>query len=162
MKARNLLLWLFAILVLVVVNILVVQKERLSANGQVVLLELAPVDPRSLIQGDYMRLRYSISGEVESNIDQKDGFIVVRLDKDNIAEYVRIHDLQIPLAHGELLLRYRQRAFDVRIGPESFFFQEGHAKYYNNARYGELRVSDSGDVLLVGLRGDRLEQLGPP
>jgi len=162
MKARNLLLWLFTLLVLAVVNILIFQKERLAANGQVVFLELAPVDPRSLIQGDYMRLRYEISREVESNTAERDGFIVVRLDKDNIAQYVRIHDPQIALEQNELLIRFRQRTFDVRIGPESFLFQEGHAKYYNNARYGELRVSGSGDVLLTGLRGDELEPLGPP
>jgi uncharacterized membrane-anchored protein len=28
------------------------QKEEIKANGEIVLLELAPVDPRSLIQGD--------------------------------------------------------------------------------------------------------------
>ncbi len=50
----------------------------------------------------------------------------------------------------------------MRIGPESFFFQEGHANYYNDARDGELRVSPAGDVLLVGLRGEELESLGPP
>ncbi|MFQ5858311.1 MAG: GDYXXLXY domain-containing protein [Anaerolineae bacterium] len=75
---------------------------------------------------------------------------------------MRLHDSQTPLAENELLLRYRRRAFDVRIGPESFFFQEGHAKYYDDAGYAELRVSMSGDVLLVGLRGDGLEVLGPP
>jgi uncharacterized membrane-anchored protein len=162
MKTRNLILWLFAFFVLVVVNMLVFQKERLSANGQVVFLELAPVDPRSLIQGDYMRLRYAISREVKNNTGDKDGFIVVLLNKDNIAQYVRIYDAQIPLNQNELLIRFRQRAFDIRIGPESFLLQEGHAKYYNNARFGELRVSKSGDVLLIGLRGEELELLGPP
>ncbi|MFX7329222.1 GDYXXLXY domain-containing protein, partial [Acinetobacter baumannii] len=34
------------------------QKEMLLKEGQLVLLPLAPVDPRSLMQGDYMALRY--------------------------------------------------------------------------------------------------------
>jgi len=162
MKTRNLLLLLFSLLVLVVVNGLVVQKERLISNGRVVLLELVPVDPRSLIQGDYMRLRYAISEEVETSKGHGDGHIVVKLDKNDVAGYVRIHDSKTPLAKDEILLRYRQRFYDIRIGPESFFFQEGHAQYYNDARYGECRVSISGEVLLVGLRGEELEKLGPP
>lgn len=162
MKGRNLLLWLFALLAVVVINVLVIQKEQLSATGQLVLLELAPVDPRSLVQGDYMRLRYDISDEVETETNMRDGFIVVRLDSENVARYVRIYDQNTSLAQDELLLRFRQRTYDVRVGPESFFFQEGTAKYYNNARYGEFRVSKSGDVLLTGLRGEDFEELGPP
>ncbi|MFQ5401617.1 MAG: GDYXXLXY domain-containing protein [Anaerolineae bacterium] len=162
MKGRYLILWLVALLSLGVVNGLVYQRERLAASGQVVFLKLAPVDSRSLIQGDYMRLRYDISGEVERDSAARDGFIVVQLDDNNFAHYVRIYDPKTPLADGELLLRYRRRAFDVRIGPESFFFQEGQAHYYDNAQYGELRISPNGDVLLVGLRGEHLERLGPP
>ena len=162
MKVRNFILWLVAIIVLITVNTLVYQRESLASNGRVVLLELAPVDPRSLIQGDYMRLRYDISRTIENTNNERDGHIVVQLDKDGVARYVRIHDPGKTLVDDQILLRYRQRAYDVRIGPESFFFQEGHAKYYENARYGELRVSKSGDVLLVGLRGDELEPLGPP
>jgi uncharacterized membrane-anchored protein len=162
MKGRNLLLWLFALLAVVVINVLVIQKEQLSATGQLVLLELAPVDPRSLVQGDYMRLRFDISDEVETETNMRDGYIVVRLDSENVARYVRIYDQNTSLAQDELLLRFRQRTYDVRVGPESFFFQEGTAKYYNNARYGEFRVSKSGDVLLTGLRGEDFEELGPP
>jgi len=162
MKNRNLLLGLFTLIVLIVANGLIIQKEYLKANSQAILLELAPVDPRSLIQGDYMRLRYVISREVEDTNIARDGHIVVRLDKNSVAHYVRIHDPQTPLAQDELLLRYRQRKYDVNIGPESFFFQEGHAKYYNNAHYGEIRVSKTGDVLLIGLRGEHFKELGPP
>ncbi len=162
MKGRNLLLWLFTFFVLIVINGLIVQKEQIKANGQLIYLELVPVDPRSLIQGDYMRLRYAISSEVENTNSARDGYIVVRLDENNVANFVRIHNSQTALVQNELLLRYRQRKYDVNIGPESFFFQEGHAKYYNDAQYGEFRVSESGDVLLVGLRGENLEELGPP
>lgn len=162
MKVRNLILWLVAILVLTVVNALALQRERLVTEGQVVLLQLAPVDPRSLIQGDYMRLWYDIAEEARKDCKSRDGFIVVRLDANNVARYVRVYDPQTRLAENELLLRYRRRAYGIRIGPESFFFQEGHANHYGNAHYAELRVSESGDVLLVGLRSEELEVLGPP
>uniref|UniRef100_UPI00194032D6 GDYXXLXY domain-containing protein n=1 Tax=Bordetella pseudohinzii TaxID=1331258 RepID=UPI00194032D6 len=46
-------------LVLAVCNITIYQREQLLAHGQVAILELAPVDPRSLMQGDYMALRFA-------------------------------------------------------------------------------------------------------
>jgi uncharacterized membrane-anchored protein len=58
---RTVLIFGGVVLVLVVVNASVLDKERLLASGTPVLLELAPVDPRSLIQGDYMELDYAIS-----------------------------------------------------------------------------------------------------
>ena len=64
MKRRLLIMWGVAALVLVVTNVLIFQKERLLASPQGILLELAPVDPRSLIQGDYMALAYAITREV--------------------------------------------------------------------------------------------------
>ena len=42
------------VLLLVYFNWSVYQKEQTLKEGQLVLLQLAPVDPRSLMQGDYM------------------------------------------------------------------------------------------------------------
>nr|WP_218185657.1 GDYXXLXY domain-containing protein [Salidesulfovibrio brasiliensis] len=39
----------------------VVQKERVIESGRRVVLELGPRDPRSLMQGDYMRLTYDVA-----------------------------------------------------------------------------------------------------
>jgi len=47
------------ILVLGVANYDIWQKQQIVENGQQVLLKLRPVDPRSLMQGDFMRLRYA-------------------------------------------------------------------------------------------------------
>ena len=44
--------------VLAFVNFGIYGRERLLTEGQVVLLRMAPVDPRSLMQGDYMRLNF--------------------------------------------------------------------------------------------------------
>jgi len=48
-KLRYLILWLVLLLILGMTNWSIFEKEDLLANGQVILLELAPVDPRSLI-----------------------------------------------------------------------------------------------------------------
>lgn len=162
MKVRNVILWSTAFVVVLGVGIAAFGRERLATTGRQVFLELAPVDPRSLIQGDYMRLRYAISREAEEQTGERKGLIVVGLDDKRIAHYVRIHNSQTPLAENENLIAYIQRQYDVFIGPESFFFQEGQAQYYEDAHYAEIRVSDDGDVLLIGLRGENLERLGPP
>ena len=160
MKIRTIVLWLVAGLILFFVNWQIWQKEQLALTGQVVLLELAPVDPRSLIQGDYMRLRYAVADEVPDTADDKRGHIVVKLDENNIAQFVRLDDGQTPLAANEVRLPYRQRTFDVQIGPESFFFEEGQAEVYEAAEYGEFRVSPEGEMVLVGLRDENLGVLG--
>ena len=43
------------ILLLGYFNWSVYKKEQTLKDGQLILLQLAPVDPRSLMQGDYMR-----------------------------------------------------------------------------------------------------------
>jgi uncharacterized membrane-anchored protein len=142
-------------------TVLIVQKESLLATGKPVLLELAPVDPRSLMQGDYMVLDYAISRDRGSSQEwPRDGHLVLRLDEHGAGQFVRFHDPGTPLAPGEFLLRYRVRDGRVRLGAEAFFFQEGHAQRYEGARYGELRVAPNGTSVLVGLRNKEREPLG--
>jgi uncharacterized membrane-anchored protein len=141
----------------------VVQKEGLVRDGRSVFLKLAPVDPRSLIQGDYMVLAYALEREMRP--DRMDGWpadgrVVVTVDPRGVATAMR-HDGGAPLREEEVPLRYRIRDGRLRIGAESFFFQEGHRTVFEGARYGELRVADSGDLVLVNLRDDDLEILGP-
>jgi uncharacterized membrane-anchored protein len=47
----------------------------------------------------------------------------------------------------------------VRVGTDAFYFQEGQAERYAGAKYGELRLTGSGEAVLVGLRGPALEPL---
>jgi uncharacterized membrane-anchored protein len=141
------------VLVLGVSNFAIAQKERQLARGTPMLVELAPVDPRSLIQGDYMRLNYAMNRELGSLRGlPADGRLVVTLDGNGVARFVRVHDERTALAPGERLLQYRERSGRVRIGTDAFYFQEGHAERYAGARYGELRVEPSGGSVLVGLR----------
>ena len=67
---KNIIYWGTTLLVLVVVNLLIVKKEDTLASGQTMLMRLAPFDPgstRSLMQGDYMILRYTIAREVKKS-----------------------------------------------------------------------------------------------
>ncbi|MDH3347216.1 MAG: GDYXXLXY domain-containing protein [Desulfobulbaceae bacterium] len=146
------------LLILFAINYNIVKKEAVLRNGKTMLLRLAPVDPRSLMQGDYMILRYAMANEIPDELLKNKGCIVVISDKNNVASFLRIHDNN-PLKENEHLLFYRNRN-GLRLGAESFFFQEGNAKLYSNARYGELKVDESGTSVLAGLRGDDFSSLG--
>jgi uncharacterized membrane-anchored protein len=130
-------------------------KEQILADGRTVLLELAPVDPRSLIQGDYMALRYAArvlpAAPNGAELPVK-GAAVLGLDAGGVAVYRRL-DRGEPLAADEVRVRYRSLLpyGDVRYGAESYFFEEGSAEAYQPARYGVLKVDPAGKSVLVGL-----------
>lgn len=157
------------VVVLVVVNWAIWQKERHLAEGEVVYLELAPVDPRSLMQGDYMALNFALSNQIRSALHQserdedslqaRNGYVVVRLDEQRIAHFQRLDDSS-SLRDYERRLRYRLRNGQVRFTTDAFFFQEGHGERYEPARYGQLRVNTKGEPLLVALYNAELAKLG--
>jgi len=49
----------------------------------------------------------------------------------------------------------------VKFATNAWFFKEGTARLYEPARYGEFRVSPSGELLLVSMRDKDLGRLGP-
>jgi uncharacterized membrane-anchored protein len=149
-------------LVLAFANAAIVGKERALTKGTPVLLELAPVDPRSLIQGDYMQLRYRLTEQLTDSQAQwpSRGAIVVALDDAGVAGFVRRHDGRAPLGRREHLLAYRRRDGRISVATDAFYFQEGDAGRYAGARYGELRVTPSGAGILVGLRDSARAPLG--
>ncbi len=156
---RRILVVAAAAIVLAVINLQIGQKERLLRAGEPVYLRLAPVDPRSLMQGDYMVLNYEISAKLPEAAPA-DGHVVIAIDGTHVAQFVRVHAGE-GLGAGERLLRYRKRGRRLRIGAESYFFEEGTGDTYANAKYGELRLAPSGDSVLVGLRDEKLNALGP-
>ena len=151
-----------AILILAMANVTIFQKEQVLNFGQPVLLELAPVDPRSLMQGDYMALRFKVANDAFSGVSRDnlaDGRLVLALNERNIGSFVRF-DTGAALGPQEVVMQYRIRDNTPKFGTNAFFFQEGTADVYQNARYGEFRVSDSGEAILTTLRGENLEVLG--
>lgn len=166
------------VFVLIFFTYSVVKKEILMDKGQLVLLKLAPVDPRSLMQGDYMSLRYAIidnSSIIETSADStltdgmetqsiydKDGrpkyteaYCVVRLDSNCVATLLRYQKECTPLNRDEVLIkckRKRKRYWSFyAIGAEDYFFQEGEASKYENAKFGGLKIDTDGNSILFGL-----------
>ena len=66
-KAPIWLVSVFVIALLGAVNYKVQQFEDVLATGKPVVLKIAPVDPRSLMQGDYMVLNYAILSEFQQS-----------------------------------------------------------------------------------------------
>jgi len=150
------------LVILLLVNYSIYSRERLLAEGSLVLLQLAPVDPRSLMQGDYMALRFQVANDLRSHVDKEtghDGYVVVKLDDRRLGSYARLDDGSA-LGANEARMRYRMRNKQIKFGTNAFFFQEGDAHLYGKARYGEFRVGADGESILTGLRDDQLAVLG--
>ncbi len=144
------------IIVLALFHISTAKKETLLSDGTLVLLELAPVDPRSLIQGDYMELSYAIARDRSSNTTVKRGYIVITIDDKGIAQRVRLQPNTTPKNEGEHLINYTLGDWDMNIGAESFFFQEGESEKYEKAKYGGVKIDNKGNSLLIGLYDEKL------
>ena len=168
MRVKILLVW--SALVLAVLNYGIYAKEQIKARGETLLLELAPVDPRSLMQGDYMRLAYQIARDAPVErlaAGVKRGYMVLRADQHKVARFVRFHGGEA-LSPGEKLLRfhvlspYSLEKRVLRIVPDSFLFQEGHARHYENARYGVFKFAGANEYLLTGLAAEDRRPLTAP
>lgn len=154
--------------VLVFINLKIVTYETHLARGDTVLLELAPVDPRGFMQGDYMTLRYALENEVLdtqplSNNQAADGYVIVTLDNHNVGYFVRLADSYEPntLASNEKAIHYRLRNGSVKLATNAFFFQEGHSEAFEAAEYGQFRVIAKGEPLLANLVNEAFEVIDP-
>lgn len=177
MKTKQGLKWLsgaIVLLVLVATNVSIYQKEQLLKQGAVVILELAPVDPRSIMQGDYMALIYALiqpleQGRYEQNETCRttgaqcipsNGKLVVTLDEQRRAVSA-VFDQGQPLHEQQKRLQYHLSGTRLNIGTPSYFFQEGHAERFEKARYGEFRVADDGTALLTYMLDDKGARILP-
>ncbi|WP_421318601.1 GDYXXLXY domain-containing protein [Aeromonas veronii] len=161
---RQLALLLSGLAILAGINATVWRYEYAMSSGEVVLLRLAPVDPRSLMQGDYMRLNYEIARELTSrdaraNQDKGSDTLVIRLDAHQVATLVA-DGKPDRLASDERLLQVHQSERQWQIGPDAYFFEEGTGEQYEAARYGEFRLQADGKTLLVGLRDEAYQPIG--
>lgn len=145
--------------VLAAVNLSILGKEAIKRDGAVVYLDLQPVDPRSIMQGDYMTLRFRLAQDIENRDRSQMREGEVRM-ADVLLDEQRVGRLAQAGAAPTLRIRYRVRKGRVWLGTNAFFFEEGSESRYAPARYGEFRVdAASGEAVLVGLRDAKLKAL---
>ena len=113
------------LVVLAVLNFGIYRNERFIEAGEEVYFELAPVDPRSLLQGDYMRLNYRIANDLRQKFARirsagegevpRIGKVVVRLDERRVASFERIWRMGETLGDKERLAdQHRLRVLLLR------------------------------------------------
>ena len=147
---------LSALAILALVNFSIYQQEQQLANGDIVVFELTPVDPRSLMQGDYMALNYQITNQIDQANDQAndqenhDGLFIVTLPQHQLAQFEALYQGQT-LQPNQHLIQYRVRSGRVKLASNAFFFEEGRAEEFAKAKYGEFRVNPAGKLLLSNM-----------
>jgi uncharacterized membrane-anchored protein len=116
--------------------------------------------------GDYMMLRYAADAFPDDATIRSmphRGTVIMVLGEDGVGRFTRLDDGS-PLAANELRLGYKHRSVwdELRYGAESFFFQEGMAARYADAKYGVLRVDADGTSVLVGLADANRQPIASP
>ena len=147
-----------AVLCFGLINWDVWRKEAVVAHGEVIFVPLAPVDPRSLMQGDYMALRFDIPTPVMeglANLSDRavrtHAPVVMQLNDKQQAKIVRLAQPKETLASNERLMPLKRLKGDWVLVTDAYFFPEGQGKAFEAARFGEFRVLPDGRALLIGL-----------
>jgi uncharacterized membrane-anchored protein len=162
---RKYMVLIIGLFILGAVNVSIWHKEQLLTNGKTVFLALAPVDPRSLMQGDYMALRFQLERDIAPQLthdktQNADGYVVVNINAQGVGEFAQLQDNLLNAVNPQqIAMRYRVREGKIKFATNAFFFEEGKGDIYAKARYGEFRVADDGELLLHDLRGEDLRIL---
>lgn len=149
------------IVAIIAINFNIYKKEDLIENGEVLLFKLAPVDPRSLMQGDYMRLRFDLAGKILNELNKStklstierpshDGQAIILKNDNNVVSFVALYDNQA-LTTNQRIIPYKLRNRSVKFTTNAFFFQEGKASHFQKSEYGEFKMSEDGEILLVNM-----------
>lgn len=155
-SAKGRLAWLLAgaVLVFGLVNWDVRGKEQVIAYGQRILVPLVPVDPRSLMQGDYMALNFSLPQEVSEglkNVLAPVQRVRASVDAQGVATVLSLADSGAQPGRDEVILPLKQLKGRWVLVTDAYFFPEGQGAHFAPAKFGDFRVLPDGRALLVGL-----------
>ncbi|WP_371018289.1 GDYXXLXY domain-containing protein [Pseudalkalibacillus sp. JSM 102089] len=153
------LIWLVVILMISIVTYNGVKNEVALQSGKEIRLALAPVDPRSMLQGDYVTLRYDISTLPGPVLPANKKIKVVLASTANgsyeYGGYYKIEgDWNKPYEPSDddvILNGTTYSDHDVQYGIESFFISEGTGEIFEDKTMAIIKVSENGDALLIGL-----------
>lgn len=148
----------------------VMKKEQVISGGQKIYIPLAPRDPRSLMQGDYMALNFAIPAEIRNKLNSEgddhhlqSSIVVAELDARGVATVLRVTNTPAreALSKVEILLPILRKNRDWTLVTDAFYFPEGKGEPFKQAKFGEFRVLPDGRALLVGLADEQLKPLAP-
>ncbi|MDR2212592.1 MAG: GDYXXLXY domain-containing protein [Pseudomonadales bacterium] len=137
----------------------IISAERLLREGRVIYLALAPADPRSLLQGDYMRLAFDTRNLPDPEYASGPSLALANVDERSVATLQTLVPANTVAAPDQILLQIRAKSGRWFIGSDAFYFQEGTADLYENAKFGQFRVGPNGRMLLSALADQELRLL---
>lgn len=145
----------------------IVANEWHLKKSEAIYVELKPVDPRSLLQGDYMQLAYELHLPELANANTAPDFIH---NKAHILAYVKLDAMRRVVSTSfdpeagivqKMVLKNPQNNFQgLYPSTQSFLFAEGLGECYEQAKYAEFKVNRAGKAILAGLKGENLQDLG--
>lgn len=123
----------------------VYKQENIKNERSKLILELAPVDPRSLLQGDYMTLRYALTDDIysyefENQIPFSKGYVLLDKDENGVALFSGISEEWQP---GSVEFR-RDNNGTYFVAVDSYFFEEGKGDEFARAKYARFYLYDKG------------------
>ena len=133
----------------------VVGAENVIRHGRQIFVALRPVDPRSMMQGDYMAIAFDTA-----RLPQPEpGNRIVRAFATPDNRSVASLSLQPPEGGDAIAVELRTKSRRWFVGSDAWFFEEGLAKTFEAAKFGIFRVGPDGRLLLVGLADKDLTPL---
>ena len=148
--------------VLAAANLDIVGKERILREGRRFVVALTPVDPRSLMQGDYMSLNFGSDFFRSREDDRASGrYVELAPDAGGVFQFIRIRPDAAPTSQpGNVVVRFRWLEYgQVLFVTDAYFFAEGRGEHFAQARFGEFRVNENGEALLTGLLDEKKNRL---
>lgn len=125
-------------------------------TGETIILQLEPIDPRSLMQGDYVILNYDIStldADKHGRGLGKDRVkVVLQKNAQGVHVFKSFYRKDIRLAKEDVVLNGRITGNRVVYGIESYFVPEGTGlEVEKNANYAVVKIPLSGNAMVAGL-----------
>jgi uncharacterized membrane-anchored protein/uncharacterized membrane protein len=134
--------------------------ESILTQGKTVKLELEPVDPRSLLQGDYVQLGYTISRLGSPDLLVGENIrVVLRMQENGLYEYsgyyeqAGVWNKPYQADPNDVIINGRTIGGDrVEYGIENYFVPEGTGlELERTAKYSYVKVGKKGDAILESL-----------
>lgn len=134
--------------------------EALLSSGTQVKLAVEPLDPRSLLQGDYVRLNYNISTPPANAVQQLESGrslnrikVVLRQGDNGVYVFDRLYKSGDALSGKEIVINGSWNGWQsIYYGIETYFVPEGTGtETEQNARFAYVKVGANGNALLERL-----------
>ena len=125
--------------------------ENVLSNGRIVYIALRPVDPRSLIQGDYMAVAFDVDKLPPPREINGEVLALADIDARSIAKIQGLAEPGARPAPGQIAVKLRQKSRRWFVGTDAYFFEEGRADAFASAKYGQFRLGPDGRLLLVAM-----------